>query len=58
MLDTETAASEIYRTLVDVAGNLVTEDLTITLLTDKEAHRTEFRGFKKGTATIQSGPTN
>ena len=50
VLDAEADAIATYRELVDVAdeaGDPVTEDLAVTLLADEEAHRTEFRGFKK-----------
>ena len=50
VLDAEEDAIATYRELVDVAdeaGDPVTEDLAVTLLADEEAHRTEFRGFKK-----------
>lgn len=50
VLDAENDAIETYRELVDAAteaNDPVTEDLAVTLLADEEAHRTEFRGFKK-----------
>ncbi|SEO55317.1 bacterioferritin [Halogranum amylolyticum] len=50
VLDAEEDAIETYRSLVDAAeeaGDPVTEDLAVTILADEEAHRTEFRGFKK-----------
>ncbi|MFB6301496.1 MAG: ferritin-like domain-containing protein [Haloferacaceae archaeon] len=50
VLDAETDAIETYRDLIDAAeaaDDPVTEDLAVTLLADEEAHRTEFRGFKK-----------
>ncbi|MFC4247900.1 ferritin-like domain-containing protein [Natribaculum luteum] len=50
VLDAEDDAIETYRELVDAAAEAndpVSEDLAVTLLADEEAHRTEFRGFKK-----------
>ena len=50
VLDAEEDAIATYRELVDAAdeaGDPVTEDLAVTLLSDEEAHRTEFRGFKR-----------
>ena len=50
VLDAEEDAIETYRELAraaDEADDLVTEDLAVQLLTDEEAHRTEFRGFRK-----------
>jgi bacterioferritin len=50
VLDAEHDAIQTYRDLIDAAtdGNdPVTEDLAVTILTDEEAHRTEFRGFQK-----------
>jgi bacterioferritin len=50
VLDAEEDAIATYRELVDVAdaaGDPVTEDLAVMLLSDEEAHRTEFRGFAK-----------
>jgi len=50
VLEAEEDAIETYRALIeaaDEAGDPVTEDLAVTLLADEEAHRTEFRGFKK-----------
>lgn len=50
VLDAENDAIQTYRDLIDAArdGNdPVTEDLAVTILTDEEAHHTEFRGFKK-----------
>lgn len=50
VLDAEEGAIETYRTLVDLAdeaGDPVTEDIAVTILSDEEAHRTEFRGFKR-----------
>jgi len=50
VLDVENDAIETYRSLVEAAreaNDPVTEDLAVTILTDEEAHRTEFRGFEK-----------
>jgi bacterioferritin len=50
VLDAENDAIETYRDLIEAAqdGNdPVTEDLAVTILSDEEAHRQEFRGFKK-----------
>ncbi|MGQ3329551.1 MULTISPECIES: DUF892 family protein [Halorubrum] len=50
VLDAEEGAIATYRSLIDAAEDAddpVTEDLAVTLLSDEEAHRTEFRGFQK-----------
>ena len=50
VLDVENDAIDTYRDLVEAAreaNDPVTEDLAVTVLTDEEAHRTEFRGFEK-----------
>ena len=50
VLEAEDDAIATYRDLVDAAteaNDPVTEDLAVTILTDEEAHRTEFRGFQK-----------
>ncbi|ELZ73913.1 Ferritin-like domain subfamily protein [Haloferax prahovense DSM 18310] len=50
VLTAEEDAIETYRALIDAAeeaNDPVTEDLAVTILADEEAHRTEFRGFKK-----------
>ena len=50
VLDAEEDAIQTYRDLIDAAREAddpVTEDLAVTILTDEEAHRTEFRGFDK-----------
>ncbi|KTG08121.1 rubrerythrin [Haloprofundus marisrubri] len=50
VLDAEEDAIETYRTLIkqaEEADDPVTEDIGVTILADEEAHRTEFRGFKK-----------
>ena len=50
VLEAEEEAMELYRSLIEAAGEAndpVTEDVAVTILTDEEAHRTEFRGFQK-----------
>jgi len=50
VLDAEEDAIDTYRDLIDAAEDAndpVTEDLAVTILADEEAHRTEFRGFRK-----------
>ncbi|MFB6107321.1 MAG: ferritin-like domain-containing protein [Haloplanus sp.] len=50
VLDAENDAIETYRSLISAAREAddpVTEDLAVTILSDEEAHRTEFRGFRK-----------
>ena len=50
VLDAEEDAIATYRDLIDAAEEAddpVTEDIAVTILADEEAHRTEFRGFKK-----------
>jgi bacterioferritin len=50
VLDAEEDAISTYRALIDAAeeaNDPVTEDLAVTILADEEAHRTEFRGYKK-----------
>ncbi|WP_435095492.1 ferritin-like domain-containing protein [Halarchaeum sp. P4] len=50
VLDAENGAIETYRNLIkaaEKADDPVTEDLAVTLLADEEAHRTEFRGYRK-----------
>jgi bacterioferritin len=50
VLDAEEDAIETYRDLITAAREAddpVTEDLAVTILADEEAHRTEFRGFRK-----------
>jgi bacterioferritin len=50
VLDAEEDAIDTYRALINAATEAddpVTEDLAVTLLADEEAHRTEFRGFRK-----------
>ena len=50
VLEAEEGAIETYRSLIKAAEETddpVTEDLAVTILADEEAHRTEFRGFRK-----------
>ena len=50
VLDAEENAIQTYRDLISAATEAddpVTEDLAVTVLSDEEAHRTEFRGFKR-----------
>ncbi len=50
VLDAEEDAISTYRDLVhaaEEADDPVTEDIAVTILADEEAHRTEFRGFRK-----------
>jgi len=50
VLDAEEGAIATYHDLIDAAEDAddpVSEDLAVTLLSDEEAHRTEFRGFQK-----------
>jgi len=50
VLDAEEGAIATYHDLIHAAEDAddpVTEDLAVTLLSDEEAHRTEFRGFQK-----------
>ena len=50
VLDAEEDAIATYKELIGEAeadDDPVTEDLAVTILTDEEAHRTEFRGFRK-----------
>ena len=50
VLDAEEDAIDTYRDLVNAAREAddpVTEDIAVTVLADEEAHRTEFRGFRK-----------
>ncbi len=50
VIDAEEDAIDTYRSLIDAAkaaDDPVTEDLAVTILGDEEAHRTEFRGFRK-----------
>ncbi|WP_440005938.1 ferritin-like domain-containing protein [Halomicrococcus sp. SG-WS-1] len=50
VIDAEEDAIETYRSLINAARDAddpVTEDLAVTILSDEEAHRSEFRGFKR-----------
>jgi bacterioferritin len=50
VLNAEEGAIETYSALIsaaEAAGDPVTEDLAVTILSDEEAHQTEFSGFKK-----------
>jgi bacterioferritin len=50
VLDAEEDAIATYRSLIRAAeeeDDPVTEDLAVTILADEEAHRTEFRGYRK-----------
>jgi bacterioferritin len=50
VIEAEEDAISTYRDLIDAAeaaNDPVTEDLAVQLLADEEAHRTEFRGFRK-----------
>ena len=50
VLDAEEDAIETYRALIRAARDAddpVSEDIGVTVLADEEAHRTEFRGFRK-----------
>lgn len=50
VLDAEEDAIGTYRKLIAAAREAddpVTEDIAVTILTDEEAHRQEFRGFRK-----------
>ncbi|MFB6353029.1 MAG: ferritin-like domain-containing protein [Halobacteriales archaeon] len=50
VLDAEEDAIGTYRSLIEAAraaDDPVTEDLAVTILADEEAHRTEFRGYRK-----------
>jgi bacterioferritin len=50
VLDAEEDAIATYRSLIQAAeaeDDPVTEDLAVTILADEEAHRTEFKGYRK-----------
>jgi bacterioferritin len=50
VLEAEEDAISTYRDVISAAREAddpVTEDLGVTILADEEAHRTEFRGFKR-----------
>lgn len=49
VLEAEEAAISTYRELISAAREAddpVTEDIAVTILTDEEAHRTEFRSYR------------
>ena len=50
VIEAEEEAIATYRSLInaaEAADDPVTEDLAVQLLADEEAHRTEFRGFRR-----------
>ncbi|MCT9097047.1 ferritin-like domain-containing protein [Haloarchaeobius sp. HME9146] len=50
VIEAEEDAIQTYRALINAAEEAddpVTEDLAVTLLADEEAHRSEFRGYRK-----------
>ena len=50
VLEAEQDAIDTYRSLISAARDAddpVTEDIGVTILSDEEAHHTEFRGFKR-----------
>jgi len=50
VIEAENSAIETYRSLVDAAeaaNDPVTEDLAVTILSDEEAHRTEFKSYRR-----------
>ncbi|MFD1646146.1 ferritin-like domain-containing protein [Haloarchaeobius litoreus] len=50
VIEAEEDAIETYRSLITAAeenDDPVTEDLAVTILADEEAHRAEFRGYRK-----------
>jgi bacterioferritin len=50
VLEAEEDAIATYHELIDAAeaaGDPVTEDLAVSILSDEEAHRSKFRGFQK-----------
>ena len=50
VIEAEDDAIQTYRSVISAARDAddpVTEDLGVTILSDEEAHRTEFRGFKR-----------
>ena len=50
VIDAEEDAIATYRDLIDAAeeaNDPVTDDLAVTILADEEAHRTEFKGYRK-----------
>ncbi len=50
VIEAENDAIETYRSLItaaEEADDPVTEDLAVTILADEEAHRAEFKGFRR-----------
>ncbi|QZY00392.1 ferritin-like domain-containing protein [Halobaculum rubrum] len=50
VIDAEEGAIALYRDLIkaaEAADDPVTEDLAVTILSDEEAHRSEFNGYRK-----------
>jgi Protein distantly related to bacterial ferritins len=50
VLEAEEGATDTYNTLInaaEAADDPVTEDRAVTILSDEEAHKTEFYGFKR-----------
>ncbi|MFC7097757.1 ferritin-like domain-containing protein [Halobaculum marinum] len=50
VIDAEEDAISTYRAVINAAEEAddpVTEDLAVTILADEEAHRTEFKGYRK-----------
>ncbi|WP_254534925.1 ferritin-like domain-containing protein [Halomarina litorea] len=50
VIEAENSAIETYRKLItaaEEADDPVTEDLAVTILADEEAHRAEFKGFRR-----------
>jgi bacterioferritin len=50
VIEAEDDAIETYRALIDAADEAddpVTEDLAVTILADEEAHRAEFKSFRR-----------
>ncbi|MFC7069840.1 ferritin-like domain-containing protein [Halobaculum lipolyticum] len=50
VIEAEEDAIATYRSIIEAAeaaNDPVTEDLAVTILADEEAHRTEFKGYRK-----------
>lgn len=50
VIEAETEAISIYKSIIKASKEVddpVTEDLAVTILTDEEAHKTEFIGYRK-----------
>lgn len=50
VIEAEKEAISIYKSIINVSNEIddpVTEDLAVTILTDEEAHKTEFIGYRK-----------